>query len=321
MRKTLSENPKCNLCGGDSNRILFKGLTYWEYEGKFNIVQCLSCKLVFTSPRPKLSEMEKYYESKMYFGRDVEKEDDFEDEEFREEHYGPVYRIILEKKKKGSIFDIGAGTGMLLSKFRDYKWKTYGVELTHGAVSYALKKYKIRLLQGDFLQKKIDKQFDVIVLNGALEHLHMPFETLQKARTNLDKKGFIVISIPNFDSIGRRVFGRNWFAWQPPRHLYHFSPKTITSMLQKAGYKKIKIYHNFDIQNRYIIFQSARYMMSPKFKKKKSGGLAKESNAFKPETSFKKEIGKAFFHAFSVLLSKIEPIFRKGEVIIVYAEK
>lgn len=316
------EEPICNLCEGRSFEVIYKDLTYWEYPGKFTVVKCKNCRLIFTNPRPILSEMEKYYESEMYFGRDVRGNDEIEDSENREMHYGPMYDLVLSKKKKGKIFDIGAGTGMLLSKFKDKGWDVSGVELTHTAASYAKRKYGIKLMTGDFLEKKFDsKLFDVIILNGSLEHLHRPFETLEKAHSLLQKKGFVLISIPNNDSLGRKIFGRNWFAWQTPRHLYHFSPITVNKMLKKAGYKNIKISHSFAIQNYYILFQSARYMMSPKFKKKKVGGLVNQKEAFIPIISIKKEIGKIIFKVAASLVSKIEPIIRKGEVIIVYAEK
>jgi len=315
------EVPVCNLCKNRESDVLYENLTYWEYPGKFRIVKSNKCGLIFTSPRPVLSEMEKYYESKMYFGRDVELKDEINDNENREMHYGPMYEIILSKKKKGRIFDIGAGTGMLLSKFKENGWKVGGVELTRNAVSYAKKKYGIKLFQGDFLEKKIKDVYDVVVLNGALEHLHRPLETLTKARSILKNGGFVLISIPNSDSLGRNIFGKNWFAWQPPRHLYHFSPKTVRQMLEKAGYKNIKISHSFSVQNNYILFQSARYMISPKFRKRPMGGLVNSKEAFIPKFSFKKEVGKTFFKLFSYGLSKIEPFVKKGEVLIVYAEK
>lgn len=305
------EVPNCNLCNSSDFEVLYEDLTYWEYPGKFRIVKCAKCSLVFTSPRPILSEMEKYYESEMYFGRDVEVTDQINDSDNREMHYGPMYEIILSKKKKGKIFDIGAGTGMLLSKFKEQGWDASGVELTRGAVRYAEKKYGIKLHQGDFLEKKIHDKFDVVVLNGALEHLHKPLETLKKARINLKTNGFILISIPNSNSLGRKIFGRNWFAWQPPRHLYHFSPETVTQMLEKAGFKNIKVSHTFDIQNFYILFQSARYMISPKFKKRSAGGLVNKKDAFRQKFSIKKEVGKAFFKTFSFIVAKIEPIVKE----------
>ena len=323
MKNKISkwEEPLCNICGSPSKKTIYTDLTYWEYPGKFQIVKCSRCGLTFTSPRPNISEMEKYYESKMYFGRDVASDYEIEDSANRELHYGPMYDLILTKKKYGSILDIGAGTGMLLSKFKDEGWEVDGVELTGSAVRYCKKKYGINLRKGDFLDKKINNKYDVVVLNGALEHLHKPLETLTKARSLLKNRGIIVVSIPNSASIGRKLFGRNWFAWQPPRHLYHFTPITVKTLFNKAGFKKINILFSYDVQNKYILFQSARYMLSPKFKKKKTGGLVNSEGAFKKTFSIKKEIGKVIFYVSSNILSLIEPLIKKSEVIIVYAEK
>ena len=92
-------------------------------------------------------------------------------------------------------------------------------------------------------------------------------------------------------------------------------------MLKKAGFRKIKILYSYDIQNYYILFQSARYAISPKFKKKKSGGLVNPGAPFKSSSSPIIEVGKILTAVFAYLVSKIEPIIRKGEVMIVYAEK
>lgn len=314
------ESPACNLCNSFDMKTIYKNMTYWEYKGKFKIVKCMNCDLVFTCPRPKLSEMEKYYETEMYFGLDMGNENKV-DKDSREIHYGPIYDLIFKMKKKGKILDIGAGTGMLLSKFKDSGWEVDGVELTKSAVSFAKKEYGIKLRQGDFLKKKINAKYDVVVLNGALEHLHKPLETLIKANNILKKGGLLVVSIPNSAGIGRRIFGKNWFAWQPPRHLYHFSPKTIKKIFIKSGFRNPDISFSFSSQNYYILFQSARYMLSPKFKKTKEGGLKDQKKAFKKEISVKKEIGKIFFSLFSFLVLQVEPTFNLGEVMIVYAKK
>jgi len=143
-------------------------------------------------------------------------------------------RVFSGLGMSGVDFGEGACYSYDTETLTENGWKVGGVELTRNAVSYAKKKYGIKLFQGDFLEKKIKDVYDVVVLNGALEHLRRPFETLARTRSILKNGGFILISIPNSDSLGRNIFGKNWFAWQPPRHLYHFSPKTVRQMLKKA---------------------------------------------------------------------------------------
>jgi len=322
MRNKNWEKPVCNLCGKNDQTILYKNLTYWEYPGIFQIVKCNNCSLIFVSPRPRISDINKYYEQENYFGRDINSErKDLNYKQERKNVYENVYKLILNKKTSGKILDIGAGTGLFLTKFKDLNWKIDGVELSRDAVLYARKQYDIKLKQGDFFDFSFSRNsYDVIALNGALEHLYNPQETLKKAYSILKTGGIIVFTVPNVESLGNKIFGRRWFPWQPPRHLYHFSPTTTRRMLNNSGFKKINIYHNYWLQNYYILFQSLRYGYSPKFVLKKTGGL-KNSTVTKNKFYFKKEFGKIAGKIFAFTLSLIEPMIKRGEVLIVYAKK
>lgn len=321
IRKRTQEVPICNLCKSKKFKVIYNKITYWEYKGFFRIVQCYDCGLIFTSPRPILSEMEKYYQQDNYFGRDIRNTNDtYNDKKERVDAYNPAYHLITSRKEKGSILDIGAGTGMFLSEFKDRGWIVDGVELESHAVSYAKKQYKITLRHGDFFQFKFQKKvYDCVTLNGVLEHLHDPLSTLTAIRPLLKRDGLLVLSIPNVSGIGRTIFGKNWFPWQPPRHLYHFSPITIREMLKNAGYTNINISHDYYLQNKYILFHSMRFAKSPKFQKKTQGGLVSNSVQIRTK-GIKIQIGKFIWHFISELLARIEPIIKKGEVMLVYAE-
>ncbi len=316
------EDVACNICGSKEFDIVYDQLTYWEYKGSFREVQCQSCKLVFLNPRPKLQYISKYYEIDNYFGRDIStKTAEIDDATIRWEAYSPSYKEVLRRFKKGKILDIGAGTGLYLSFFKEKGWDVSGIELTDDAVSYAKKQYGITLKKGDFFDFEFPKNsFDVVSLNGALEHMYHPVETLTKARSYLKKGGIVIISIPNVDGLGRYIFGRNWFPWQPPRHLYLFSPDTVTKAFKKAGYSSVTIDHNYYVQNQYILFNSLRYSKSPKFQKKETGGLVdRQSN--KRSSSVVVQGGKVLWDGISRVLAHLEPLIKHGEVILVTAEK
>ena len=179
MKKSLWERPDCNLCGSKEYNVVHDKLSYWEYEGVFRIVKCAKCGLVFLHPRPPVSEIAKYYEQDNYFGRDITDKKQFDDDLIRDEAYDPSYKVVFKKKKKGKILDIGAGTGLYLSKFKEKGWEVDGIEITKEAVKYAKKNYDVRLRQGDFFDFSLkNNYYDVVALNGALEHMHYPFETL-----------------------------------------------------------------------------------------------------------------------------------------------
>lgn len=317
------EEPVCNFCKTQNYSVVYDNLTYWEYEGKFRIVKCSNCGLIYTSPRPVFAKIGKYYKQSNYFGRDIIKiEENCNDIYHRGVIFGPVYECIRHYEKRGRILEIGAGTGLMLSKYKELGWETDGVELQEKAVKYAKEKYGIILKQGDFLHHRFKTNFyDVVVMNGALEHLYNPLETLQKVYSLLKNNGFLVISVPNVSSLGRKIFGKNWFPWQPPRHLYHFSPRTLNLMLKKSRFKQTKIEYNYHLQNKYILFQSLRYSKSPKFKKKTAGGLINPDQLSKSSKSIKVKLGKLGGKIFAYFFAALEPYLKNGEIIIASAKK
>lgn len=314
------ESPHCNLCSGENFQVFIKDATSWEHTGVFTIVRCKNCDLTCVNPRPIQSEIGRYYPPESYWGDDVTKIDTGTDLDLRKRSYGYLYKNILSLKKKGSILDIGAGTGMFLSFFKEKGFVTDGVEYSFEACEYARKMFQVKLRTGDFLQKKFPKNtFDIVTMNNSLEHLHEPLNTLVGVHKTMKKGGVIVITVPNIDSLGSKAFKGEWYALQPPRHLYHFSEKTLTSMLKKSGFKVKDTKYGYFKHNYNTIFESIRLMKSPRFKKAEKGGV-KESGkhiAF----SLKKEVFKRVAMAVAFTLAIVGQVTQRSEVITVIAYK
>lgn len=315
------EFPICTNCNSSDYVLIWDDLRTWEYKGVFRIVKCSNCDLIFLNPRPILERIGKYYQTDSYWGRDINKNEtnsNFQKE--RQVSYGHLYSLINKFKKKGSILDIGAGTGMFLSYFKELGWHVDGLDLSKAAVNYAKKEFNIHLKCGDFQNYNFSpKTFDVISLNNSLEHLYNPFKTLQKIKRIIKDDGLLIITIPNIESVGAKIFGKHWRSLDPPRHLYHFSEKTIIKMLHKAGFEKLGSNHWYWVHNYYSIFESFRYNISPRFALKKEGGLA--NIRYKKKFSLKKEVGKIFFSFLSGIIAVIGSATKKSEVFTIYAVK
>ena len=79
--------------------------------------------------------------------------------------------------------------------------------------------------------------FDVITMWQSLEHVHRPLEVLRAAFELLRPGGRIIVAVPNYASLPAAWFGDNWFGLDLPRHLTHFTPDTLSSMLLASGFR------------------------------------------------------------------------------------
>jgi 2-polyprenyl-3-methyl-5-hydroxy-6-metoxy-1,4-benzoquinol methylase len=92
-------------------------------------------------------------------------------------------------------------------------------------------------IQTDLFQAFEGKYFDVITLWHVLEHIHALNQTVEKIVNLMSPEGKLVIAVPNIDSYDANYFGKYWAAYDLPRHLYHFSKKTLQKLMQKHGIK------------------------------------------------------------------------------------
>jgi hypothetical protein len=76
-----------------------------------------------------------------------------------------------------------------------------------------------------------------------LEHVPDPRCHLRTAQRLLNPNGRLVIAVPNFDSLQRRIFGARWNGLDIPRHLYHFRERDLCALLQQTGFQVTRTHH------------------------------------------------------------------------------
>jgi hypothetical protein len=70
-----------------------------------------------------------------------------------------------------------------------------------------------------------------------LEHLPEPVADLRRAHRLLRPNGWLMMMIPNVESLAARVFGPYWLGWELPRHLYLFPRRTLDAILTSVGFR------------------------------------------------------------------------------------
>jgi SAM-dependent methyltransferase len=162
---------------------------------------------------------------------------------------GPVRAIIgggvmwLEASWRGRLLDVGCGNGQFLSEMRDLGWKVTGLDPDERAVRLAREGRGIEAYQGTLGEMKFPEQsFDVITLVHVIEHAHDPVGTLRECYRVLRVNGRLVLRTPNVASLGHRIFGADWRGLEVPRHLHLFTPRTLLTCAQQAGFRNPRLW-------------------------------------------------------------------------------
>jgi len=205
---------------------------------KFDLVHDPEMDMLITQPRPK--NLASYYESASYISHTDEKSG------IVNRIYQWVKRYSIKSKlrlvahnveDRKAILDFGAGTGDFLQKAKLKGWHIQGVEPNKKARSKAKEK-GIDLLENLELLPN-DQQFDVITLWHVLEHIP-DLETITKKLVDLLKEnGSLIIAVPNYKSYDALYYKKYWAAYDVPRHLWHFSQKSIVQLFTPKGMKLI----------------------------------------------------------------------------------
>jgi len=246
----------CDLCGNSETKSVDK---------KGNIIQCKKCRLKFVNPRPTQENVAQNYDWN-YENRPGWTKVDPEAELIYDKRLKFMEKFI----RKGKILDVGAGRGEFLAKAKqENKWECFGTETSQSAVEFAKKRFNITLSLGQLENLHYpDNSFDTITLWHVLEHLPYPSRAVKEAHRILKDDGFMFIAVPNDSWLGRRHFFKNAFKKainrlpikkklklkkmypeideEGNKHLFYFTPRTLTRLLEKYGFRIKKYSVDFD---------------------------------------------------------------------------
>ena len=108
-----------------------------------------------------------------------------------------------------------------------------------------------------------NKKYDIITLWHSLEHIHNLSKALGDIYGVLDKKGHVLLLIPNIDAAEKKFFNESWVAYDAPRHLYHFNQKSLSQLLCRYNFKIIESKSIFQdtFYNIYMSIQSKNFII------------------------------------------------------------
>ncbi len=146
-----------------------------------------------------------------------------------------IVNEVIPWVPNGKLLDIGCGNGEYLLRMKSIGWQCTGVEFNDQAASIC-RKHNLDVFQGDLATANFDDaSFDFVTAHHLIEHVPDPHALMKQIARITRPGGFVLIRTPNSESLGRKFFGRYWFANEVPRHLLLYSEHNLKLLAGKYG--------------------------------------------------------------------------------------
>jgi 2-polyprenyl-3-methyl-5-hydroxy-6-metoxy-1,4-benzoquinol methylase len=237
-------------------------LVYHEYG--LNVVRCRRCGLVYVNPRLDDTALDSVYglHTAPRHLEGVGEDRTREDKVYRayEDRLIQQRLLLLEKMRNGKVgrlLDVGSHHGHFLVQARLRGWTGVGVEIASDVAAKARDTHNLTIYNDKI--ENVDfgaERFDVVTLFDVLEHLQEPNRVLRTISSILADDGILFIKVPNVHFIqlktfvlsrllGRDAHKRYEFLnplgfFMVEQHNYNFSDQTLTRLLAKNGYVKLR---------------------------------------------------------------------------------
>jgi len=157
---------------------------------------------------------------------------------------------VLPHANHGLWLDVGFGNGALLMAAKEYGFDVVGCDLRESVVT-ALRAAHIEAHCKDLTQLKLIQKCAVISMADVLEHMPFPKIGLRAAHALLQKKGILLLSMPNIESPVWDLLDQTKSNpyWMEVEHYHNFSRKRLFALLEELGFRPLR----YGISERYRV--------------------------------------------------------------------
>lgn len=139
--------------------------------------------------------------------------------------------------KKERILDYGCGNGKLIVYLRGKGLSVEGYDPEPSAIALARRRGL------SVFGSIVDTPYDLVMLWHSLEHTETPLKEIEAITKHLSPEGRVLIAVPNGDCLEARLARESWFCYDWPFHRVHFTPKALTILLHKTGFRILSVSH------------------------------------------------------------------------------
>ncbi|MGA8273699.1 MAG: class I SAM-dependent methyltransferase [Candidatus Sulfotelmatobacter sp.] len=227
----------CPICGsGQLTDLLTAPDRFHLRKEMYLLVRCQSCSGVWQDHPPSPAEMGQHY-TEDYHNAIVAAGEGAASDRWKDQ-----VKTILRYKSGGALLDMGCSSGGFLSTMKGPAWDLYGVEMEESTAERARTSTGAKVFVGDAVAAPfLPASFDVITCFDVLEHVYSPRQFLAKSLEWLKPGGIFYAMMPNIASWEARLFGDYWFGLELPRHITHFSPRSLRCLMTELGFEEVLV--------------------------------------------------------------------------------
>ncbi len=202
------------------------------------MVECRRCGLVYLEQPPSPQWLAESYQTYLPEGPDgVASWNRMMDGLYRSARR----RLIARFPAGGRLLDIGCAYGGFLEMMRKAGWQVEGIEVAAAAAAACRRKeldvHVATLAEAQWPAAR----FDAVTLFYVLEHVPDPLGGLKKVHAAMKPGGLLIVRVPDTTPLVKflKRLGRRNELYDPPYHLFDFSPAVLTRMLERAGFRNV----------------------------------------------------------------------------------
>lgn len=210
--------------------------------GRFTLEQCGACRHVFQNPRLTPAGLDFYYRD-FYDGLGREMLKDAFNAAGRS--YSGRIEMLKQVTTPTSWLDVGAGYGHFCQHARTV-WPAAAFDGLDQSVSIKEAQHCGWIdhgHQGNFVEltDALAGRYDVVSMHHYLEHTREPFDELDAAAKVVPTGGYLLIELPDPESLFGHFLGRWWIGWLPPQHQHMIPVNNLVQALVDRSFSIVDI--------------------------------------------------------------------------------
>lgn len=149
--------------------------------------------------------------------------------------------LIERRTTPGTLLDVGAWVGFLVSEAERRGWTALGVEPSRFASAFARDRIGVNVDTGTLHDVAVaPASIDAVVMGDVIEHLPDPGEALDRIAELMLPRGVLYLALPDAGSRVARAMGARWWSVLPT-HVQYFTRASVARLLARRGYSVERI--------------------------------------------------------------------------------